>query len=139
MIQISCPLAQFQMTFASLLQDAETPPSPPPPPPPLPFWLMYETAVVLSSFNNKCSLVLFLQKAFKKKKAACNSSEFMWHSFFIQFHLPPISVTCSVPSQTSKLSSGKIVRSTGGDLMGAKASKMFLIYYFNSFAASSET
>ena len=61
-IQISCPLAQSQMSFASLLQKAEMVP-------------------------------LFLQKAFKQKKAACNSREFMWHLFAIQFHPPPISVT----------------------------------------------
>ena len=64
MIQISFPLAQFQMSFATLLQEAEMVP---------PFLLMYATALVLSSFNNTCSLVLVLQKAFKQKKAACNS------------------------------------------------------------------
>ena len=83
-IQISCPLAQPQMSFASLLQKAEMVPL---------FLLMYATAAVLSSFNNTCSLVLFLEKAFKQKKAACNSREFMWHLFAIQFHPPPISVT----------------------------------------------
>ena len=83
-IQISFPLAQFQMSFTTLLQEAEMVP---------PFLLMYATAVVLSSFNNTCSLVLVLQKAFKQKKAACNSQKFMWHLFFIQFHLAPNSVT----------------------------------------------
>ena len=61
----------------------------------------------------------------------------MWHLFSIQFHLRPISVTSSVPSQPSKLASEKIVRSKSGSLMVAKA-KMFLIHHCNSFAASSE-
>ena len=65
------------MSFASLLQEAEMVP---------PFLLMYAAAVVLSSFNNTCSLV------------------------------------------RSKIES----------LVGAKASKHFLIYHFNSFAAFSE-
>ena len=55
-IQISCPLTQSQMSFASVLQEAEMVPL---------FLLMYATAAVLFSFNSKCSLVLFLQKAFK--------------------------------------------------------------------------
>ena len=63
-IKISCPLAQFQMSFASLLQEAEMV---------RPFLLIYATAVVLSSFNNTCSLVSFLQQAFKQKKATSNS------------------------------------------------------------------
>ena len=50
-IQTSCSLAQFQMAFASLLQQTEMVP---------PFLLMYATAVVLSSFENTRSLVLFL-------------------------------------------------------------------------------
>ena len=83
-IQISCPLTQFQMSFASLLEEAEMVP---------PFLLIYATALVLSSFSNTCSLVLFLEKAFKQKKVACNSWKFMWHLFSIQFHLPLISVT----------------------------------------------
>ena len=101
MIQISYPLAQFQTSFASLLQ-------PPPLGPPF-FLLMYATADVFFT----CSLVLFLQKAFKQKKTACNS-------------------------KPSELASEKSVRSKGGSLMGAKASKAFLIHHFNLFAASSE-
>ena len=104
MIQISYPLAQFQTSFASLLQEAKIAP----PPPPF-FLLMYATADVFFT----CSLVLFLQKAFKQKKTACNS-------------------------KPSELASEKSVRSKGGSLMGAKASKAFLIHHFNLFAASSE-
>ena len=81
------------MSFASLLQKAEMVPL---------FLLMYATAAVLSSFNNTCNVVLFLQKASKQKKAACNSREFMWHLFAIQFHPPPISVTWSVHLQHQK-------------------------------------
>ena len=44
---ISCPLAQFQMSFTSLLQEAEMD---------SPFLLMYAKAVKLSSFNKKYSL-----------------------------------------------------------------------------------
>ena len=84
MIQISFHLAQFQMSFANFLQEAEMVP---------PYFLMYATVVLLSSFNKTCSLVLFLQKAIKQKKAACNLREFLWDLFSIQFPLPPISVT----------------------------------------------
>ena len=49
-----------------------------------------------------------------------------------------MSVNRSVPSQLSKLASEQIVRSKGGILMGAKASKMFLIHRFNLCAAYSE-
>ena len=79
-----CPLTQLQLSFASMLQEAEIIPY---------FLLMHAKAVVLSSFNNTCSLVLFLQKAFKRKKASRNSREIMWHLFSIQSHLPPISAT----------------------------------------------
>ena len=48
--QISCPLARLQKSFASLLQEAEMV---------LPFLLVYATAVVLSTFNNTCGVVLF--------------------------------------------------------------------------------
>ena len=73
---------------------------------------LFVDAVVLSSFNNTCNVVvLFLQKAFKQKKTSCNSREFIWYLFSMQFHLPPISVTWSVPPQPSKLASEKIVRS----------------------------
>ena len=73
------------MSFATLLQGTEMPP----------FLLVDAKAVVLSSFKNTRSLLLFLQKAFKQKKAASNSREFMWHLYSIQFHLHqhPISVT----------------------------------------------
>ena len=37
-----------------------------------------------------------------------------------------------------KLVSEEVVRPKGGNLIGAKASKIFLIHHFNSFAASSE-
>ena len=69
------------MSFASLLQEAAMVPR---------FLLMYVTAAALSSFNNTCSLVLFLKKASKQKKAAYNSREFMWHLFPMQFHLPSV-------------------------------------------------
>ena len=106
-IQISCPLAQFQMSFASLLQETKIVP---------PFLLMYARAVVLSSFSNTCSLVSFFQKAFKQKKPAFNSREFMRHFFSIEFHLPQISNTWFVPPQPSKLASEKSVTSKLGIL-----------------------
>ena len=112
----------FKCLLLSLLQETEMA---------LLFLLMCATAVVLSSFNNTCSLVLFLQKAFKQKKAGCNSREFIFHTI----PLPLISVTWSaVHPQPSKLVSEKVVRSNCRSLMGAKASKMFLIHLCNSFA-----
>ena len=109
------------MSFASLLQEVGMVPS---------SLLMHTTAVVLSSSKNTFRLVLFLQKAFTQEKVACDSKDIMWHLFSIQFHLPPIFVTWSVPTQSFKLASGKIARSKGGSLMGPKASKMFLLYHF---------
>ena len=54
--------AHFQMSFTSLLHEAKIV---------SPFLFMYGTAAALSSFNDTCSAVLFLQKAFKQKKTAC--------------------------------------------------------------------
>ena len=74
------------------------------------FSLLYTTADALSSSNNTGTLILFFLKTFKQKKAACNSREFMWHLFPMQFHLPKISVTSSVLPQSSKLVSDKTVQ-----------------------------
>ena len=78
-----------------------------------PFLLMYAPAVVLSTYNNTCSLVLFLQKPVRQKKAACNQRKFMWHLFSMQFHLPTVSVNWSVLPQLSKHVS-EVLRSKDG-------------------------
>ena len=75
------PLAQFQISFASLLQETEIIPS---------FLLMYPTAVVLSCFNKICSLVLILQKVFKQKKQPVTQGKlcgvfFLCNSIYVQF------------------------------------------------------
>ena len=89
-IQISYPLAQFQMSFATLLQETQIVP---------PFLLMYARAVVLSSFTNTCSLVSFFQKAFKQKKPASNSREFLRHFFlYNSIYLKFLSLDLCLPS-----------------------------------------
>ena len=108
-IQISCSLAQFQMSFFCLLQEAEMVP---------PFLLLdvCNRAVVLSSFNNTCSLVLF--KGIYV--------EFIFHT------IPSSSnfchLICASPAfQTCIRKNCKIKRWKFD--AGAKASKMFPIHH----------
>ena len=126
--QISCPLARLQKSFASLLQEAEMV---------LPFLLVYATAVVLSTFNNTCDVVLFYRKFLIRERQLETQGNlcgiyFLCNSIYFQFLSLDLCLS-SLPNLHQK----KIVRSKGGSLMAKKAPKMFPIHHFNSFDLSS--
>ena len=125
---------QFQM---SLLQEDEMVP---------PFLLMYATAVASMLMNSTTHAVWFyFCRSFQAEKGSLQfAREFIYVAFIFHTILSSTSnfyfhLDCSVPHhQPSKLASEKVVRSKGGSLMDAKASKNFFIHHCSSFAASSE-
>ena len=131
MIQISCTLAQFQMSFASLLQEAEMPN----------FFFDVCNSCCIIHFQPHMQFGYIFAERFQAEKASWQFKGIyvacIFHTILSTSNLCHL-ICASLDFQTCIRICIKTVISKGCSLMGAKASKMFLIHHLNSIAASFE-